>query len=211
MRQSTTHLVALLVLFASTVLAAPVAEEGFAVGAAREIVVTGTVFDSAANTPIPAAQVTVISDTTTDRSTTGPDGVFRVTTVATQDLGTLSIEVSAYGYQPKYVEALLRDTFRNRIDVQVDGGKVNLKARKFKASLACGSSASVELKSGEGAPVTSVCGDGLTGLEVTVRKNRIAVLAVPPYEMRVENGRIELQKVSGGRVEIRVAAAMLPR
>lgn len=211
MRRSTTHLVALIAILASTVLAAPVSEEGFAVGAAREVVVSGTVFDSAAGTPIQAAQVTVSSATTTDRTTTGPDGVFRVTTVASADLGTLSIEVSAYGFQPKYVEALLRDAFRNRIDVQVDGGTVNIKARKFKASLACGSSASVELKSGAGAPVTSVCGDGMTGLEMTIRKNRIAILAVPPYAMRVENGRIELQNMSGGRVEIRVAAAMLPR
>lgn len=211
MRRSTTHLVALLAILASTVLAAPVSEEGFAVGAAKEVVVSGTVFDSAAGTPIQAAQVTVSSATTTDRTTTGPDGVFRVTTVASADLGTLSIEVSAYGFQPKYVETLLRDSFRNRIDVRVDGSTVSIKSRKFKASLACGSSASVELKSGAGAPVTSVCGDGMAGLEMTIRKNRIAILAAPPYAMRVENGRIELQDVSGGRVEIRVAAAMLPR
>lgn len=211
MRRSITHLVALIAILAPAVLAAPVMEEGFAVGAAREIVVSGTVFDSAAGTPIPSAQVTVSSATTTDRTTTGPDGVFRVTTVASADLGTLSIEVSAYGFQPKYVEALLRDAFRNRIDAEIDGSTVSIKARKFKASLACGSSASVELKSGAGAPVTCVCGDGMTGLELTIRKNRIAILAVPPYALRVENGRIELQNVSGGRAEIRVAAAMLPR
>lgn len=211
MRRSTTHLVALLVILASTVLAAPVTEEGFAVGAAREVVVSGTVFDSAANTPIQAAQVTVSSATTTDRTTTGPDGVFRLTTVSTEDLGKLSIEVSAYGYQPKYVEALLREFYRNRIDAEVTAGTLGLKAGKVKTSIACGTSAMVELKSGDVAPVKAVCADGLTGLELTIRKNRIAFLTLPPYSARVVNGRVELQNVSGGRVEIRVDAAMLPR
>ena len=192
-------------------MASPVAEEGFALATAREIVVSGTVFDSAAGTPIAAAQITVSSDTTTDRSTTGPEGVFRVTTTTAEDLGTLSIEVSAYGYQPKYVESLLRDAFRHRIEAKVDAGKVSVKARKFNASFACGGTASVETRTGDSSPVVAVCGDGLSGLELTVRKNRIAVLSAPPYLMRVESGRIELRDLTGGRVEIRIAAAMLPR
>jgi len=211
MRRTIPHTLAILALLASAVAASPILEEGFAVDAAREVIVSGSVFDSAAGTPIQAAQITVLSDTSTERTTTGPDGVFRMSTTSTEKLGTLSIEVSAYGYQSKYVETLLRDAFRHRIDAQVGAGAIQLKAKKFEASLACGATASIELKSGGQAPVSNVCGDGLAGLELTLRKNRVAVLAAPPYSMRVENGRIVLGGLAGGRVEIRVDAAMLPR
>lgn len=211
MRLTLTFLVALLGIFVSAVTARPAVEEGFAVGAARDVVVTGTVFDSAAGTPIAAAQVTVISDTATERVTTGPDGLFRVALPSVGNLGTLSIEVSAYGFQPKYVETLIRDTFRHRVDAKVGSNTVSLKSKKLSASLACGASAQVESRTGSGAPVAILCSDGLTGVEVTVRKNRVAILATAPYSIRVEGGRVELRDFTGGRVEIRVDAAMLPR
>lgn len=211
MRQTIPFLVAFLGILASTVAARPAAEEGFAVGAAREVVIAGTVFDSAAGTPVAAAQVTVLSDYATERGTTGPDGSFRVSMTSAESMGTLSIEISAYGFQTKYVEALLRDTFRNRVDARVTGSRVSLKAKKFAAELECGGTAEVESRSGPASPVAAVCSDGLTGVEFNVRKNRVAVLATPPYALRVESGRVAILDLSGGRVEIRVDAAMLPR
>jgi len=200
-----------LAAFAPAGTAAPPVDEGIAVGRATEVVVSGRVFESATDAPLASAEVAVSTAFSTERATTGPDGTFRVTVGSVDGIGDISIEVSAYGFQQKYVETTLRDTFRDRLDATVTAGSVRLKAGKVKATLGCGAAAAVELEDGGSAPVASLCADGVEGIELTYRKNRLAILAAPPYAIRVESGRLEIQKLARGLVEIRIGAAMLPR
>jgi hypothetical protein len=188
-----------------------VADDGFDLGSARRVRVTGTIFDAKTNRPLAEGQVTVEGPYGDRRAATGPDGDFALTTDAYDGLGNVSIVFSHADYQQKYLETVLRDAFRGDVEVKVAAGRAHVKARKLDVDVACGDHADVATKTAETAPVRVVCDGPLTGVEISVRGNRIAVLAAGPFTLVVANGRMRVRDSQNETIEMRVAAAMLPR
>ena len=206
----TTLLALLLLAIAPPSPDARAGDEGIVLGAAREVRVTGTVFDAKTLRPLPNAQVAIESAYETRRGDTGPDGTFMVTASAAEGLGNVSIVFSHPDYQQKYFETALRDAFRGRVDVTVSGGRVRVKAKKVSLDLGCGKRADVDAKFGT-ATIAAVCDGELSGVELEVRGNRIAVLAAGPFAVRVDGGRLEVRDSQNERVDVRIGAAMIPR
>jgi hypothetical protein len=187
------------------------AEDGIFLGGAREVRVTGTIFDANTSAPLAAAQVAVEAPYGTRRADTGPDGTFFVTARADDGLGNVSVVFSHGDYQQKYLETVVRDVFRGNVDVVVAAGRARVKAKKVDLDLACGGSAEVGTKAGDATAFRVVCDGALTGVEFEVRRTRIAVLAAEPFTLRVASGRLEVRDTRASTIELRVAAAMLPR
>jgi hypothetical protein len=206
-----TSLIALLV-FAVALPAreARAGEEGLQLGAAHEVRVSGTVVDARTGRPLPNAQVAIETAYETRRGDTGPDGSYLVTASAADGLGNVSVVFSHPDYQQKYFETVLRDALRDRLEVTVSGGHARMKLKKVNVDLACGQRADVETK-GEAAAVTAVCDGDLTGAELEVRGNRIAVLASGPFVVRFEDGRLEVRNSQNATLDVRIAATMQPR
>jgi hypothetical protein len=186
------------------------ADGGIQLGAARTVRVSGTVFDAKTGRPLPNAQVSIETAYETRRGDTGPDGTFLVTATSAEGLGNVSVVFSHPDYQQKYFETALNDALRNRLDVTVAGGHARAKAKKLSLDLACGQQAEIEAKGGS-ARLAGVCDGQLTGAEVEVRGNRIAVLAEGPFVLRVEDGRVEVRDSQNATLDLRIGAAMQPR
>jgi hypothetical protein len=187
------------------------AEDGILLGGAREVRVTGTVFDARTGAPLASAQVAVEGPYGTRRADTGPDGTFSVTARAEGGLGNVSVVFSHVDYQQKYLETVLRDAFRGDVDVEVAAGRARVRAKDLDVELGCGGRAEVGTRGPDPAAFAVVCDGPLSGVEFEVRRTRIAVLAAEPFKLRVANARLEVRDSRAAAVELRVAAAMLPR
>ena len=185
-------------------------EEGILLGKAQTVRVTGTVFDARTGRPLPNAQVSIETAYETRRGDTGPDGTFLVTATSTEGLGTVSVVFSHPDYQQKYFETVLRDALGKRLDATVAGGHLRMKYRRVNVDLACGQSAEVEAKAGT-ATLTTVCDGDLTGAELEVRGNRIAVLGSGPFVLRIGDGQVEVRDSQNATLELRIGATMIAR
>jgi hypothetical protein len=201
-------IVALLLAFACPIASA---DEGIVLGRLRQIRVTGRIVDSTTNRPVYGAQVAIEGPFQVRRADTGPEGEFFLTTGSEDGLGTISIAINHGDYQQKYLETVLRDALRNNLEARVTPGRVHVKAKRIDADVACGKGVELEMRSGGVAPVRAICEQGLTGVEVEVRRTRIAVLASGSFTVRVENGRLEVRDASDDAVELRVYATMVTR
>jgi hypothetical protein len=203
----------LLALSALLLVAAPVAagDEGIDLGAAHQIRITGRVVDAATNQPVYGAQVSVEGPYLSRRADSGPDGQFVLATGAEEGLGTLSIAVNHSEFQQKYVEAVFRDALRHDVEVTVSPGRVHVKAKRLDGDVVCGGRVEVETRAGGAAPITAICEQGLTGVEIEVRRTRVAVLAAGPFTLRIRNGRLEVRDSKNDAIELRLHAAMQPR
>ena len=194
-------------------LACPVAsaDEGIVLGRLRQIRVTGRIVDSTTNRPVYGAQVAVEGPFMVRRADTGPEGEFFLATDAEDGLGTIAIAINHADYQQKYLETIFRDALRHNLEAKVAPGRVHVKYKKLDADLACGKSADLEMRAGGVAPVRAICEQGLSGIEIEVRRTRIAVLASGSFTVRVENGRLEVRDATDDAIELRVHATMVTR
>jgi hypothetical protein len=190
---------------------AAAAEEGIELGGAHHVRVTGTIFDTATKRPLSEAEVTIVSPYGSRHGDAGPDGSFNVEANADDGLGTISVIFSHGDYQQKYLETVLRDALRGDVEVKVADGRAHVKAKKLNLDLGCDGRADVVAKGAEPAPFRVVCDSGLTGVEFEVRHTKIAVLAAGPFTLRVESGRLVVRDSKNDTIELRVAAAMVPR
>lgn len=189
--------------------AAP-AEEGLVLERVRELRVSGRVVDSRTGQPLQGALVTVEGPYQNRRAETGPDGTYFVGAGAEDGLGTVSIAFAHAEYQQKYLETLFRDAFPGKVEAEVSGPMVTVKGKRVKLALRCGQGGTLPMRAGA-AQLTTVCEQGLFGVSVEIRGNRVAVLAREPFTLRIEEGRLEVRETQATAVELRVDAAMLPR
>lgn len=204
------HVVTVSLLLA---LACPTAsaDEGIVLGRLRQIRVTGRLVDSTTNQPIYGAQVAIEGPFQVRRADTGPDGEFFLATGSDEGLGTISIALNHSNYQQKYLETIFRDALRHKLEVKVTPGRIHVKAKRLDADVACGKSVDLEMRSGGVAPVRAICEQGASGVEIEVRRTRVAVLASGSFTVRVENGRLEVRDASDDAIELRVYATMITR
>lgn len=195
----------------SVLLCTSVTHAQFSINQSK-VIFSGQVYDAKTKEPLSEAVFHFRSEYSDQKVKTDTAGIFTLEVTGAEELKSFLLFFSHPDYREKDLNATLNDYVDGKAKVELKAKSAEVKNKRYKFSLECGSSGEGRTRSGLKSLFRLDCQNGETGLEISVQSgNSIRFISTAPGELEIDASRMKIKYSGEQTPRIEIQAYMFRR